>query len=131
MLFHTLLSFCVPFFYLLRPFLLCVAYMNLTGPPSWPLPPHFTFLLSFLLPKHPSTISPFLSHHPLFPLPSSPQPLPPLRTLCCPLLTLSPSPLSAEFLWQEGHTAHATADDAVATSKEILDMYASVCEVRT
>ena len=38
---------------------------------------------------------------------------------------------SAEFLWQEGHTAHATAEDAVATSREILDMYASVCEVRT
>ena len=38
---------------------------------------------------------------------------------------------SAEFLWQEGHTAHATAEDAVSTSREILDMYASVCEVRT
>ena len=37
---------------------------------------------------------------------------------------------SAEFLWQEGHTAHATADDAVTTTKEILDLYASVCEVR-
>jgi hypothetical protein len=36
---------------------------------------------------------------------------------------------SAEFLWQEGHTAHATAADAVETSREILDMYASVCEV--
>lgn len=36
---------------------------------------------------------------------------------------------SAEFLWQEGHTAHATADDAVTTTKEILDLYASVCEV--
>jgi prolyl-tRNA synthetase len=35
---------------------------------------------------------------------------------------------SAEFLWQEGHTAHATAADAVETSREILDMYASVCE---
>ena len=39
--------------------------------------------------------------------------------------------LSAEFLWQEGHTAHATAEDAVSTSVEILDMYASVCEVST
>ena len=38
---------------------------------------------------------------------------------------------SAEFLWQEGHTAHATAEDAVSTSVEILDMYASVCEVST
>eukprot|EP00596_Hydrurales_sp_CCMP1899_P008436 CAMPEP_0119039766 /NCGR_PEP_ID=MMETSP1177-20130426/9414_1 /TAXON_ID=2985 /ORGANISM="Ochromonas sp, Strain CCMP1899" /LENGTH=623 /DNA_ID=CAMNT_0007004031 /DNA_START=257 /DNA_END=2128 /DNA_ORIENTATION=- len=35
---------------------------------------------------------------------------------------------SAEFLWQEGHTAHATAADAVETSREILDMYGSVCE---
>ena len=37
---------------------------------------------------------------------------------------------SAEFLWQEGHTAHATAADAVLTAQESLDMYASVCEVR-
>lgn len=35
---------------------------------------------------------------------------------------------SAEFLWQEGHTAHATAQDAIQTAKEALDMYASVCE---
>ena len=36
---------------------------------------------------------------------------------------------SSEFLWQEGHTAHATAADAISTATEILDMYASVCEV--
>ena len=35
---------------------------------------------------------------------------------------------SAEFLWQEGHTAHATAADAQVTARESLDMYASVCE---
>lgn len=35
---------------------------------------------------------------------------------------------SAEFLWQEGHTAHATADDAVKTAREMLDVYSSVCE---
>jgi len=35
---------------------------------------------------------------------------------------------SAEFLWQEGHTAHASAEDAVKTAKESLDLYASVCE---
>lgn len=35
---------------------------------------------------------------------------------------------SAEFLWQEGHTAHASAEDAVKTAVESLDMYASVCE---
>jgi len=34
---------------------------------------------------------------------------------------------SAEFLWQEGHTAHATAEDAVATARESLEMYADVC----
>lgn len=36
---------------------------------------------------------------------------------------------SSEFLWQEGHTAHATADDAVATATEILAMYSQICEV--
>lgn len=35
---------------------------------------------------------------------------------------------SAEFLWQEGHTAHATADDAIKTARESLEMYSSVCE---
>lgn len=37
---------------------------------------------------------------------------------------------SSEFLWQEGHTAHATAEDAQHTAREALDMYASMCEVR-
>lgn len=36
---------------------------------------------------------------------------------------------TTEFLWQEGHTAHATADDAIKTSLEMLDMYAEVCKV--
>jgi len=35
---------------------------------------------------------------------------------------------SAEFLWQEGHTAHATAAEANALAAEVLDMYADVCE---
>jgi prolyl-tRNA synthetase len=35
---------------------------------------------------------------------------------------------SAEFMWQEGHTAHATSDDAKECAHEMLDMYASVCE---
>lgn len=35
---------------------------------------------------------------------------------------------STEFLWQEGHTAHASAIDAVKTAVDMLDMYASVCE---
>lgn len=33
---------------------------------------------------------------------------------------------TAEFLWQEGHTAHATHDDAEAFTLAILDMYADV-----
>jgi prolyl-tRNA synthetase len=35
---------------------------------------------------------------------------------------------SAEFLWQEGHTAHATAKEAIETAEEMLDMYAEVCK---
>ena len=31
---------------------------------------------------------------------------------------------SAEFLWQEGHTAHATEAEADATAREMLDVYA-------
>jgi prolyl-tRNA synthetase len=30
---------------------------------------------------------------------------------------------SAEFLWQEGHTAHATKAEADATAREVLDLY--------
>lgn len=35
---------------------------------------------------------------------------------------------SAEFLWQEGHTAHATAEEADDLARSMLDMYATVCE---
>jgi prolyl-tRNA synthetase len=35
---------------------------------------------------------------------------------------------SSEFLWQEGHTAHATSDEAIATAEEMLDVYADVVE---
>lgn len=35
---------------------------------------------------------------------------------------------TAEFLWQEGHTAHATADEAVAETKQMLDVYADFAE---
>eukprot|EP00636_Phaeomonas_parva_P017068 CAMPEP_0118870978 /NCGR_PEP_ID=MMETSP1163-20130328/13736_1 /TAXON_ID=124430 /ORGANISM="Phaeomonas parva, Strain CCMP2877" /LENGTH=590 /DNA_ID=CAMNT_0006806037 /DNA_START=18 /DNA_END=1790 /DNA_ORIENTATION=+ len=35
---------------------------------------------------------------------------------------------SAEFLWQEGHTAHATAEEADATAREMLEVYADVVE---
>jgi len=35
---------------------------------------------------------------------------------------------TAEFLWQEGHTAHATAQEAVAETRQMLDIYASFAE---
>ena len=35
---------------------------------------------------------------------------------------------TAEFLWQEGHTAHATADEAVAETRQMLDVYATFAE---
>lgn len=35
---------------------------------------------------------------------------------------------TTEFLWQEGHTAHATADEAVAETKQMLEVYADFAE---
>ena len=35
---------------------------------------------------------------------------------------------TAEFLWQEGHTAHATAIEAIAETKQMLDVYADFAE---
>ncbi len=35
---------------------------------------------------------------------------------------------TAEFLWQEGHTAHATKDEAVEETRMILDIYAKFAE---
>jgi prolyl-tRNA synthetase len=35
---------------------------------------------------------------------------------------------TAEFLWQEGHTAHASAAEADAKAKEMIDLYANVAE---
>jgi len=35
---------------------------------------------------------------------------------------------TAEFLWQEGHTAHATAEEAQEETLRMLDVYARVCE---
>jgi prolyl-tRNA synthetase len=34
---------------------------------------------------------------------------------------------TAEFLWQEGHTAHATEDEAVAETLQMLDVYSDFC----
>ncbi len=35
---------------------------------------------------------------------------------------------TTEFLWQEGHTAHATAGEAIAETKQMLDVYAAFAE---
>ncbi len=35
---------------------------------------------------------------------------------------------TTEFLWQEGHTAHATHEEAVEEVLRMLDIYAEVCE---
>ena len=35
---------------------------------------------------------------------------------------------TAEFLWQEGHTAHATKDEAILEAEKMLDVYADFAE---
>ena len=35
---------------------------------------------------------------------------------------------TAEFLWQEGHTAHATQEEAVEETRKMLDVYATFAE---
>lgn len=35
---------------------------------------------------------------------------------------------TAEFLWQEGHTAHATAEEAIEETRKMLDLYADFVE---
>lgn len=35
---------------------------------------------------------------------------------------------TAEFLWQEGHTAHATKEEAILETKKMLDVYATFVE---
>lgn len=35
---------------------------------------------------------------------------------------------TAEFLWQEGHTAHATKEEAIIETEKILDLYADFAE---
>jgi prolyl-tRNA synthetase len=39
-----------------------------------------------------------------------------------------PPPRTTEFLWQEGHTAHATAEEAVVETRKMLDVYADFVE---
>jgi prolyl-tRNA synthetase len=35
---------------------------------------------------------------------------------------------TAEFLWQEGHTAHATEEEAISETKQMLEVYADFAE---
>ena len=35
---------------------------------------------------------------------------------------------TSEFLWQEGHTAHSTADEAIRETEQMLDVYADFAE---
>lgn len=42
--------------------------------------------------------------------------------------TTRPFLRSMEFLWQEGHTAHATAEEAEAETLRMLNVYADFCE---
>lgn len=42
--------------------------------------------------------------------------------------TTRPFLRSREFLWQEGHTAHATAEEAEARTIQMLNVYAQFCE---
>eukprot|EP00871_Galdieria_phlegrea_P001190 jgi/Galph1/2071/GphlegSOOS_G742.1 len=37
---------------------------------------------------------------------------------------------TTEFLWQEGHTAHTTSEEAISKAKEMLEVYAELCESR-
>ena len=42
--------------------------------------------------------------------------------------TTRPFLRSVEFLWQEGHTMHETAEEAMAETRQMLDVYAEFCE---
>ncbi len=42
--------------------------------------------------------------------------------------TTRPFLRSSEFLWQEGHTVHATEEDAEARTVQMLNLYADFCE---
>lgn len=36
---------------------------------------------------------------------------------------------TSEFLWQEGHTAHATREDALETTAQMIEIYEKLCRV--
>ena len=42
--------------------------------------------------------------------------------------TTRPFLRSREFLWQEGHTIHATAEEAIAETEKMLNVYTRFCE---
>ena len=42
--------------------------------------------------------------------------------------TTRPFLRSREFLWQEGHTIHATAEEAIAETEQMLNVYTKFCE---
>lgn len=42
--------------------------------------------------------------------------------------TTRPFLRSVEFLWQEGHTVHETAEDAIEETQRMLNVYADFCE---
>ena len=42
--------------------------------------------------------------------------------------TTRPFLRSREFLWQEGHTIHATAEEAIAETERMLNVYTKFCE---
>ncbi len=42
--------------------------------------------------------------------------------------TTRPFLRSREFLWQEGHTIHATAEEAIMETEQMLNVYAKFCE---
>jgi prolyl-tRNA synthetase len=58
--------------------------------------------------------------------------LPKLYNQWCPVVrwekTTRPFLRTMEFLWQEGHTAHATAEEAEERTIQMLNLYAEFCE---
>ena len=58
--------------------------------------------------------------------------LPKLYNQWCSVLrwekTTRPFLRTMEFLWQEGHTMHETAEEAVAETEQMLNIYAQLCE---
>ena len=60
------------------------------------------------------------------------QDLPKLYNQWCSVIrwgkTTRPFLRTMEFLWQEGHTMHETAEEAIAETEQMLNIYAQLCE---